>query len=158
MPEQLQPAQPSDLDHERVLPPIDSRESVERALRTGDAQVIDSLEEIVGRVHDNQTAEAENRVGALKAGERKDYRPNEEVAEQVAHAVKADGDAAAELQKRIENPLAGAVRTENGGIVGAEDTRALEMKRKASMIDFERNSQRAQKAASLLVKLQSRSK
>lgn len=87
-----------------------------------------------------------------------------DTAEQVAYAVKADGDAVADLQKRIDNPFAHAAEMTgpdgkpSSKFIGVEDTKALELQRKAAKIDFERNAEEAAHAAKMLGHLAVRGK
>jgi hypothetical protein len=93
-----------------------------------------------------------------KAKKGRDHIKNPDVAYEAAHAIKPEIDHVASLQKRIDNPLAAAARTEIKGktyLIGAEDVRALELERKATVLDaHEILDKAAIPAAETLVRLQ----
>lgn len=119
-------------------------------LKPGNHEEFETAERTIDGMYQRHVEEANVSKGA-------NYL-DEETAEAVAYAVKADGDAAADLQKRIDNPLArGAARTTNGSFIGAENVRDLEMQRKAAKLDFERNAEEATRATRVLKQLTGRS-
>ncbi len=128
------------------------KDAAASAVRSGEP--LDNIEGTINGIYDRQVTEAEAQVAEAKANDGANLL-DESTAEQVAYAVKPDGDAAAALQKRIDNPYAKAAEEMKDGkgtgqFIGVESTRGLELQRKASMIDFERNSKKATHAAKML--------